>query len=143
MKHCKNCDKPLEKGRRVYCCNLCAIEYHNRENKPIMHVDKWGRKYLCCGKCKRRLRKIDYRGKTKLICHNCYKKNTHKSKDDSQFIEKKINEDIMVRLEITKNNRNWHYVDGKPVMGFKNALNYFKIKCYNLEKRFNRGTIKG
>lgn len=92
-----------------------------------------------CFECGRRLKKIECRGKSKFICRACYSKVNHQSKQDSQFITKTLKKEKEIReviLEITQHNRNWHYIDGKPVMGFLNAFKYFRAKIYILKKRY-------
>lgn len=134
---CKNCNREINaEYKRVYCSNLCQIEYYNKGNIKIYKKDKWGRRYIECSKCGRRIKKIA--GNIKFVCNSCYKKSKHKAKDGSQFITKELKrgrEKMKVILEITEHNRNWHYVNGKPVLGFQKAINYFRAMIHTLTKR--------
>lgn len=136
--YCIKCGEKLPSSRRVYCSNYCQIEFYNNQKKPIMRTDKWGRKYLACQKCGIRLKKMEYRGKVVFKCDNCWKAGNHKTLPNSTFMERKFKKGREIRnilLEITEKNRNWHYVDGHPVLGFKNALKYFRALVHRLEHR--------
>lgn len=99
-----------------------------------MKRDKLGRKYMECEKCKRRLSRIEYRGKTKFICKYCQKKN-RKTKYDSDIIQKflkKGDDSRVLTFEVTVNNSDYHYIDGKPVQGLLKASKYFRARLHNL-----------
>mgnify|MGYP001616822033 CR=1 FL=1 len=136
--YCIKCGKNLPSSRRLYCSNYCQIEFYNNRSRPVFGIDKWGRKYLACQKCKTRLKKREHLGKTTFKCDNCWKAGNHKSLQNSMFMEKTFKKGGKVRkviLEITERNRNWHYVDGHPVLGFKKAIKYFRALVYSLEHR--------
>lgn len=138
MRLCPNCQKEIPKGKRVYCSNYCQINYYNKKYKPILRVDKWGREYLDCYQCGKRLRKLEYMGRTKFICVKCHKAGIHKPSDNSSFFKrvfKRQRKTKEVILEITQNNRNWHYLNGRPVQGFQKALKGFRAACHTLLHR--------
>lgn len=137
MTKCKYCNKEItSSSRRYYCSTLCYISYLNK--KPTIQKDKMGRPYYSCSVCKHRMKKIDHLGKTKLICNTCRKKKDHVKGEFSQFMKTKLIKDKKVTevvLEITQHNRNWHYIDCHPVLGLKKAINYYKIKIFNMTNR--------
>ena len=137
-KYCVSCKTILPSSRRKFCSNYCQIGYYNQQSKPVLKVDKWGRKYLACQHCKRRLRKIEQIGKIKFECFKCDVAKHHKPFQDSVFMKKTLRRNKQTKeiiLEITKRNRNWHYLNGRPVRGFKNAMEYFRAVCHRLEHR--------
>lgn len=136
--YCIKCRKILPSSRRVYCSNYCQIAFYNSQKKPIIGIDKWGREYLACQKCKTRLKKREHLGKTIFKCDNCWKAENHKTLPNSTFMERRFQKGDVTKevvLEITQRNRNWHYVNGHPVLGFKKALKYFRAMVYILEHR--------
>lgn len=135
---CIKCGKDLPSNRRVYCSNYCQIEYYNKQSKPIHNIDEWGRKFLACGKCKKRLKKVEFIGKVRFVCSRCFKAGKHSPLEGSSFMRKlfkKGREKREVVLEVTQRNRNWHYLNGRPVMGFENALKAFRATCHRLQHR--------
>jgi len=103
--------------------------------KLVVKVDRIGREFFICQKCGKRLKHIESRGKLKLICNRCFKKVHHAPIPNSSFIKKTLKKGrkkLEVVLEITEHNRNWHYLDGSPVLGFKNAIKYYRAKVHRL-----------
>lgn len=140
-KKCKNCgNKVTAESRRTFCNDYCFVQYQNNKKKPIRMIDKLGREYICCSGCGSRLKKYEHRGITKLLCHECLARNSHKPYYDSQTFVKRLknekDEIKEVKLEITQNNNGWHYVDGLPVQGFQKARNYFRAKIFQMNRRF-------
>lgn len=138
QRKCPNCSAELPNGKRVYCSRFCQITYYNKKYRPVYRRDKWGREYLDCGKCGRRLKKLEYTGRTRFICLKCHKTENHKQNKNSTFMRRvfqKGNKKLEVILEITQNNRNWHYLNGHPVQSLKKVINSFRAKCHTLTDR--------
>lgn len=136
--YCINCRHSLLSNRKKYCSNYCYIEFLNKQNRQIRKVDKWGRIYLSCNKCKKRLRKLENRGTTKFKCFNCLSHERHKPLPDSMFMERSFKngkEIIKVILEITEGSGNWHYLNGKAIRGFRKAKNNFSSLIHRLEHK--------
>lgn len=138
MTTCINCGNRLGCYRRKYCSNYCQIAYYNKKYSPVLRVDKWGREYIDCHKCGKRLRKLEFMGRTKFICIQCHKAGTHTPLENSTFIRRTFKKNRKTKemlLEITQKNRNWHYLNGRPVQGFKKAINSFRATCHTLVHR--------
>lgn len=81
---------------------------------------------------------MDYRGRTIFKCFNCIRAENRKPLPSSSFMLKTFKKGKKVKkiiLEITQRNRNWHYLNGRPVLGFKNSLKSFRAKCHTLVHR--------
>lgn len=139
QRNCAFCQNLFEIGKKKKFCSIfCQIQFYNKQSKPIYGIDKWGRKFLACGKCKKRLKKVEYLGRTKFICAKCFDADKHTPLHGSSFMRKvfkKGKEKREITLEITQRNRNWHYLNGRPVQGFENAIKSFRAVCHRLEHR--------
>ena len=144
MTKCKYCGNEVtSSSRRYYCNTLCYISYLNK--KPAIKKDKMNRPYYECSVCKHRMKKIEHLGKTKLVCFTCRKKQGHHPGEFSQFMKSSLvrgKEKREVILEITQKNRNWHYVDCHPILGLKKAINYYRIKIFDLTNNKGYKVIK-
>lgn len=135
---CRNCGAELTcLQQRVYCSTFCMIEYQNKKHgsRFIDKIDKCGRHYTVCSKCGRRYKKLSAKGKYEVICNKCLTKLNHKTKEGSQIIEKEFvngKKRLKMKLELTEYNRSWHYINGHPVQGLQNALNFFRARCHHL-----------
>jgi len=86
------------------------------------------------------MKRVSVYSKVKHVCPNCIKKSNHTAKDSSQFMScvvKGPREIKEIVLEITTKNRNWHYLDGKPVQGLGRAIKYFRAKRWDYINKRN------
>ena len=92
-RNCAFCHNLFEIGKKKKFCSIgCQIQFYNKQSRPVYGIDKWGRKYLACGKCKKRLKKVEYIGRVKFICSGCFDARKHTPLQSSGFMKRYLKE---------------------------------------------------